>query len=84
MNYDRRVIQIGTESYIVIQDLLFEDCQYFLVDRLDSESHPLEEFSFVIEEKEENNSNISYLFVEDDTLKSTLAKLFFPLIADEE
>lgn len=83
MNRDKKIIYIENQAYRIIQDLLFEDSQYYLVDCLNQELHPLEDFAFVIEEKEEESDNVSYLLVEEESLKETLAELFLPLIISQ-
>ena len=75
---ENRKINIENEIYMSISDLYFETKHYFLADQLDENLNFTDNYVFLLEEKEENN--INYELIDDEKMKSILAKLFLPLI----
>ena len=67
-------IKIGNKVYVSICDVYLETKHYILADELDDNLVSLDNYVFLIEENE------TYELIEDEEIKSILAKLFLPLI----
>lgn len=69
---------IDNKEYIIISDVFVENSHYYLANQLDDNLASTDTYSFILEETKDEI--ISYEIVEDDEIKSILAKIFLPLI----
>ena len=67
-------ISIDNKVYVSICDVYLETKHYILADELDDNLVSLNNYVFIIEE------NDTYELIEDEEIKSILAKLFLPLM----
>ena len=75
---ENNTVVIDNNQYTLISDVFVEDSHYYLASQLDNNLVSTDNYVFLLTAPEDENN--TYKIVEDDEIKSILAKIFLSII----